>query len=119
MSQHMSSEPTPTARDVLGDPALRAAVRDFVRKRVPRDDVDDVVQNVFCDALVAPGRPDDPKTLKRWLLGIARHKVADRHRGAFRREKLGIPETAANPPPPVEARSLASWAERQAGDKGE
>jgi DNA-directed RNA polymerase specialized sigma24 family protein len=119
MSQAMPTLPTSRSHtDSLGDPALRRAVEKFVRRRVPPSDVEDVVQTVFVDALAAEGRPEDPGELARWLLGIARHKVVDRHRRATREPAMELPEIAITPAP-MEARALARWAEEQAGDKGD
>ena len=112
----MSTEPKPPARDLLGDPAFRAAVLAYVRRRVPPADIEDVVQTVLCDALSAPDRPESPEALKRWLLAIARHKVVDRHRLAGRERPADLPDLPAGPPP-VEERSMVRWVERQATRK--
>jgi DNA-directed RNA polymerase specialized sigma24 family protein len=114
MSAAMPSSEPPLEHQPLGDPALRRSLEDFVRRRVPAADVDDVVQTVLCDALAAEGRPRDPGELRRWLLGIARHKVADLHRRAHREPPAELPDLEANPPP-VEARDLLRWADQQAG----
>jgi DNA-directed RNA polymerase specialized sigma24 family protein len=110
----MSGEPLTPATDTLGDPALRRSLADFVRRRVPAADVDDVVQTVLCDALAAPGRPVEPTELRRWLLGIARHKVVDFHRRAHREPPTELPDLEASPAP-IEARELVQWAEKEAG----
>jgi DNA-directed RNA polymerase specialized sigma24 family protein len=114
MSAAMPSSDPPLENQPLGDPALRRSLEDFVRRRVPPADVDDVVQTVLCDALAAEGRPRDPGELRRWLLGIARHKVADLHRRAHREPPAELPDLEALPPP-VEARDLLRWADQQAG----
>jgi DNA-directed RNA polymerase specialized sigma24 family protein len=110
----MPGDPLPTKTDSLGDPALRRSLTDFVRRRVPASDVDDVVQTVLCDALAAPARPTDPAELRRWLLGIARHKVVDLHRRAHREPPAELPDLEASPAP-IEARELVTWAEKEAG----
>ena len=107
-----AEDPTPPT-NALADPAVRRAIEDFVRRRVPGVDVDDVVQTVLCDALAAKGRPEDPAELRRWLVGIARHKVADHHRRSAREAASELPELPA-PPPPIEERGMARWAEEQA-----
>src|SRR5262245_44234503 len=117
MSVSMPSD-QPLERNPLGDPALRQTLADFVRRRVPASDVDDVVQTVLVDALAAEGRPRDPGELRKWLLGIARHKVADLHRRAHREPPAELPEIEANPEP-FEARELVQWAEQQAGPTGD
>lgn len=106
----------PLADNPLGDASLRRSIESFVRRRVAATDVDDVVQTVLCDALAAPERPRDPKELRLWLLGIARHKVADVHRRGRREPPAELPEIEALPAP-LEARELAAWAERQAGQE--
>jgi DNA-directed RNA polymerase specialized sigma24 family protein len=118
MSAAMPSEPTSPANDSLGDPALRRSLEDFVRRRVPASDVDDVVQTVLCDALAAQVRPSDPAELRRWLLGIARHKVVDHHRRSHREPPAELPDIEASPAP-IEARELVRWAERTAGEEGD
>jgi RNA polymerase sigma factor (sigma-70 family) len=105
------ASPLPSA-DPLADPELRRFLEGFVRKRVPAVDVDDLVQAVLCDALAAQGRPADASELRRYLLGIARHKIADLHRRAVREPAADIPEIPTNPAP-IEAREMARWAEEQ------
>lgn len=113
MSATMSTEP-PAMKTLLGDPALRRALSDFVRRRVPPSDVDDVVQTVLVDALAATNAPSDPRELTRWMLGVARHKVADLHRRAHREPPAELPDLEAVPAP-IEELEMARWAEEQAG----
>jgi DNA-directed RNA polymerase specialized sigma24 family protein len=113
MSATMSTEP-PAMKTLLGDPALRRALSDFVRRRVPASDVDDVVQTVLVDALAATNAPADPRELTRWMLGVARHKVADLHRRAHREPPAELPDLEAAPAP-IEELEMARWAEEQAG----
>ncbi len=98
----------------LAEPAMRRMLEDFVRRRVPASDVDDVVQTVLVEALAAPVRPRDAEELRRWVVGIAKHKVVDHHRRQSRETAAEIPDLPVGPPP-VEARALAQWAEKQAG----
>jgi RNA polymerase sigma factor (sigma-70 family) len=115
----MATQPEPSRdQSLLAEPGLRRVLEDFVRRRVPASDVDDVVQTVLCDALASAARPTDSEELKKWLLGIARHKVADHHRRAQREPAAELPEIEAHPPP-VEERSLARWAEEQAASTRE
>ncbi|AUX24620.1 uncharacterized protein SOCEGT47_051590 [Sorangium cellulosum] len=109
----MPTDDSPRASNPLADSTLRRALVEFVRRRVPSAEVDDVVQTVLCDALASPARPSDPAELRRWLLGIARHKAADHHRRASRETAVELPDVPTGPPP-VEARELARWAEEQA-----
>jgi DNA-directed RNA polymerase specialized sigma24 family protein len=109
----MTTEHRSPATNPLAEPGIRRALEEFVRRRVPGGEVDDVVQTVLCDALASPARPTDPTELRRWLLGIARHKVADHHRRSSREAATELPVLPVGPPP-VEARELARWAEEQA-----
>jgi DNA-directed RNA polymerase specialized sigma24 family protein len=94
-------------RAALADAQVRGRIEGIVRRRVPPDDVDDVVHQVLCEALESELAPDDPASVPRWLFGITRHKVADHHRRARRRamdplDPARLPGRAA----PLEARSL-------------
>jgi RNA polymerase sigma factor (sigma-70 family) len=115
MSASMPTQATPPgeSQSPLADPALRRLLEDFVRRRVPGPDVDDVVQTILLDALASRARPEGGEDLRKWLLGIARHKVVDHHRRAVREPASEIPDIEAGPDP-IEARSLARWAEEQA-----
>jgi len=84
-----------------------------VRRRVASADGDGIVQTVLVEALTAKNRPQDHAELRKYLLGIARHKVADTHRRSSREELREPPEMVAGPPP-VEEEALVRWAERQA-----
>lgn len=111
----MQREPQ-KASTQLADPGVRRMLEDFVRRRVPASDVDDVVQTVLVDALASPSIPSDATELRKWLLGIARHKVVDHHRRAVR-EPVAEPGELAAHAPPFEERALADWAEKQAGSE--
>lgn len=88
--------------------AFRAALTAMVRRRVPPADAEDVVQAVLTEAVASSDRPDDPEGARKWLWGVARHKVADYHRRASR-ETSDPPERTA-PPPQHEERALLRWA---------
>ena len=103
---------------LLAEPTMRRMLEDFVRRRVPSSDVDDVVQTVLVEALASPARPRDAEELRRWLVGIAKHKVVDHHRRRSREAAGEIPDVPVAPPP-VEARALAQWAEQQAGSSSD
>ena len=113
----MPSDLSPSKR-FLAEPAMRRSIEDFVRRRVPASDVDDIVQTVLVEALASPSRPHDEDELKRWLLGIARHKVVDHHRRRTRETTAEIPDLPVGPAP-IEERSIAEWAEKQAGGDGD
>ncbi len=117
MSTAMPHDVSPSKR-ILAEPAVRRSLEDFVRRRVPASDVDDIVQTVLVEALASATRPQAEDELKRWLIGIARHKVVDHHRRRTREtasELLDLPVG----PGPLEERSLVDWAEKQAGRGGD
>ena len=75
------------ALELLLDAALTPIYR-FVAIRVaPGPAVDDVVQETFLAAMssISALRGDDDAAFTKWLLGIARFKVADHHREQYRR----------------------------------
>lgn len=110
----MSAMPAvPDFRQRLSSPELRRLVEQFVRRRVPEVEVDDIVQTVFCDALASDRAPDDAEQLRKWLVGITRHKVADFHRRGGRRKHVPLPEQLEGEAAPHDARDLADWAEKQ------
>jgi len=92
---------------------LRRNLLAMLERRLPKEDVDDVAQTVLCDALSAERIPSDPIEMRRWLAGIARHKVADFHRKRARvngrTTRLDDDDSLfepAVPPAPIEARSV-------------
>jgi len=87
---------------------FRAALAAMVRRRVPADDVEDVVQAALTEAVASQHRPTDPEEARRWIWGVARHKIADYHRRAGR-EVHDLPELVA-PPTPEAERDLLRWA---------
>lgn len=96
-------------REALSDPALRRSLAAMVRRRVPANDAEDVAQTILCDALAAPGIPTDPEDLRRFVAGIARHKVADFHRRARRSPaQPELQDELSVAPAPLEARALLS-----------
>jgi DNA-directed RNA polymerase specialized sigma24 family protein len=114
-----SAEPVPSRRELLADPELYRALVRFVQGRVPRTDVEDVAQATLTDALEAADAPTSPDQLRRWVLGIARHKVAD----FFRRAKRELTSEALDEVPadsaPHSARELLRWAQRELPEGGE
>lgn len=109
------STPGPTMASLLADPALRKALADAVARRVPAQEVDEIVQSTLVEALASRTRPDEEGELRRWLFGVARNKVVDFHR---RRGREGAPidasELAAEDQAPNDAIDLLRWAEREA-----
>jgi RNA polymerase sigma factor (sigma-70 family) len=113
----------------LADPALAEALSHFVSGRVPASDVDDIVQSTLAEALAAGRAPDDGEELRRWVHGIARHKVVDWFRARRREVPLetfegGAPAasaastahdtaTGSEPEGAADAKNLLRWAERE------
>jgi DNA-directed RNA polymerase specialized sigma24 family protein len=96
--------------------AFRRTLVGMVRKRVPDRDVEDIVQATLTEAL-SPSAPTDDGALQRWLIGVARHKIADRHRRG-QRESFDLPEVPVDAPPHAE-NDLVRWAERALPAEGE
>jgi DNA-directed RNA polymerase specialized sigma24 family protein len=63
---------------------VRRGLTALLRRRVPGQEVDDLAQTILCDALASGSIPSDPEEMRRWLIGIARHKIADYHRRTAR-----------------------------------
>lgn len=107
-------------RATLAAPQLRESLRSMVHRRVPRQDADDVLQAVLCDALAAQKVPDDAEEIMRWLMAIAKHKVADFHRRAGR-ERASSDLEVRSPFDPVEERDLLARvaASEASGSAGE
>jgi DNA-directed RNA polymerase specialized sigma24 family protein len=116
----------------LAEPALTASLSHFVGgSRVPAADVDDIVQAALTEALAAETAPEDAEEIRRWVFGIARHKVADWYRARRREVPLEL-ESLGEPPvrPPLpadagadaaadvaaDANDLLRWAERELPD---
>ncbi len=110
--------PSPLEGPSLDDPALHAWLRNYIRRRVPSDEADDLVQAVLCAALEARQRPADGVGLRRWLTGVARHLIAHHYEGVRTGRRGASSEDEGPEPaqeaPPFEERSLLRWAEVQA-----
>ena len=82
-----------------------------VRRRVHGDEARDVLQATWADVLSATDVPSDPEEFRRFVFGVARHKVFDH----FRRRAREIPSEAADDaeqvPEPLSARDILRWAE--------
>jgi DNA-directed RNA polymerase specialized sigma24 family protein len=96
--------------------AFRRTLLGIVRKRVPERDVEDIVQATLAEAL-SPTAPTADDALQRWLVGVAKHKIADRHRRG-QRESFDLPELQAEAAP-HSGNDLVRWAERALPAEGE
>jgi DNA-directed RNA polymerase specialized sigma24 family protein len=96
-------------RERLAREEVRRGLTALLRRRVPEQEVEDVAQTVLADALASPTFPTDPEELRRWLTGIARHKIADFHRRSARQSA----RIASNEAPELVAAKPTSYEERE------
>lgn len=98
---------------LLSDPALREGLLKFARRRLPPAEVEDLVQNTLTEALSAASPPSDPAEFRRWVHGIARHKIADnfRRRGRQPIPSADVDQNAAEPNPSLA--ELDQWIESE------
>jgi len=98
---------------LLSDPALREGLLRFARRRLPPAEVEDLVQNTLTEALTAANAPSDPAEFRRWVHGIARHKIADnfRRRGRQPVPSADVDQNAAEPSPSIA--ELGQWIESE------
>lgn len=84
-----------------------AAVVAYVRRRAPRDVVDDVVAETFLVAWRRLDRTPEDEEVLPWLLGVARNVIATQGRGARRRDALvlRLRQTGMEPPSPPDPES--------------
>jgi DNA-directed RNA polymerase specialized sigma24 family protein len=116
MTTQVEASPFPRARPGrvhLAAPSARRALTRYIAARIAACDVEDLVQATLCTALASGRAPDDERDLERWLLAIARFKVADAYRASARARPEEVGDLAAPAEPPTEVISLARWAERQ------
>jgi RNA polymerase sigma-70 factor (ECF subfamily) len=80
----VSAEPdpddAPRALLALYDDALPVVYGYFVRRCGDRETAEDLTSETFLAAMDAARRKDPPPIAVRWLIGVARHKLADHYR---------------------------------------
>jgi len=103
------------SRQEIGDPSLRRGLEKMIRARVPSSEVDDIVQATLTDALASQSVPEDREEVRRWVFGIARHKVADFYRRNGRERPGNLPDIHA-PAAPHGAEDLLRWVEKEMPD---
>lgn len=83
---------------VLYDEALPVVYGYFVRRCGDRGTAEDLTSETFLAAMDAARRPDPPPISVPWLLGVARHKLADHYRRRHRVAEpvADLPEDAAD-----------------------
>ncbi|MEZ0339986.1 RNA polymerase sigma factor [Mycobacterium sp. pV006] len=80
----------------LYDEALPAVYGYFVRRCGDRGTAEDLTSETFLAAMDAARKPSPPQLSVPWLIGVARHKLADH----YRRARIPIP--VAEVPEPAE-----------------
>ncbi len=113
MDAALAQSTTVDPKTLIASPEVRQLVEGVVRRRVPEREVEDVVQTVLCDALASDSMPEDEEQLRKWIVGITRHKVADFHRKGSRAKHVELPDTVEGEDAPLSAREWARWAEKQ------
>lgn len=102
----MSAESDPTDAPLrllaLYDHALPVVYGYFVRRCPDRATAEDLTSETFLAAMDAARRPEPPPIAVPWLLGVARHKLADHYRRRATRETV----TVADVP---DAEATDSW----------
>lgn len=88
----------PRALVALYDEALPVVYGYFIRRCGDRGTAEDLTSETFLAAMDA-ARKSEPPIAVPWLLGVARHKLADHYRR--RHDRFTVP--VAEPPEPVEA----------------
>jgi RNA polymerase sigma factor (sigma-70 family) len=86
-------------------PALVPVLRSYLRRWVPLDDVDDVVQAVLLDLWRTRARYDPARSLEAWSLSIARRRAIDHLRA---RPRPAAPLADLAEPPGEDGRDLAA-----------
>ncbi|CAN5131485.1 sigma-70 family RNA polymerase sigma factor [soil metagenome] len=80
----------------LYDDALPVVYGYFVRRCGDRGTAEDLTSETFLAAMDAARKPDPPPVTVAWLIGVARHKLADHYRR--RSDRFTVP--MAEPPEP-------------------
>jgi RNA polymerase sigma-70 factor, ECF subfamily len=87
----------------LYDETLPVVYGYFVRRCGDRGTAEDLTSETFLAAMDAARKPDPPPITVPWLIGVARHKLADHYRR--RSDRLAV--TVAEPPEPLDGTD--SW----------
>lgn len=95
----------------LADPKLFRDVQAAVRRRIHGDEALDVVQATFAEVLGSRDVPAEPDEFRRFVFGVARHKVFDHFRRRAREVPSDDSDAGEQAPEPLSARDLLRWAE--------
>ena len=91
----MSAEPVgehPRALLALYDEALPQVYGYFVRRCGDRGTAEDLTSETFLAAMDAARKPEPPPLTVPWLIGVARHKLADHYRRRHDRATVPVAE---------------------------
>ena len=91
----MSAEPDgehPRALLALYDEALPQVYGYFVRRCGDRGTAEDLTSETFLAAMDAARKPEPPPLTVPWLIGVARHKLADHYRRRLDRATVPVAE---------------------------
>ena len=98
MSVEPDGQDAPSALLALYDDALPAVYGYFVRRCPDRGTAEDLTSETFLAAMDAVRKPSPPAISVPWLIGVARHKLADH----YRRRHDRFSDPVADPPEPGE-----------------
>lgn len=94
MSTESEGETGPRALLALYDEALPAVYGYFVRRCADRGTAEDLTSETFLAAMDAARKPAPPALTTPWLIGVARHKLADHYRRRHWVPVAEVPEPA-------------------------
>ena len=89
VSAELDQGDAPRALLALYDDALPAVYGYFVRRCADRGTAEDLTSETFLAAMDAARRDDPPPISVPWLIGVARHKLADHYRR--RSDRFSVP----------------------------
>ena len=92
VSAHPEPADAPHRLLELYDDALPVVYGYFVRRCADRGTAEDLTSETFLAAMDAARRPDPPPIALPWLLGVARHKLADHYRRRVDRQTVVVPD---------------------------
>lgn len=96
MSAEREADRAPRALLALYDEALPAVYGYFVRRCGDRGTAEDLTSETFLAAMDAARKPTPPPLTVPWLIGVARHKLADHYRR--RHDRFTVPVAEAPEP---------------------
>lgn len=76
---------------------LRTALHEFVARRVPLQDAEDVLQDVFVRLQRGLGDVRDDQRLAGWMYQVARHAIADHYRKPGHRREQAVADLSDVP----------------------